>query len=214
MPSVISIVGKSESGKTTLLELLIGELKGRGYRIAAIKHTNHELTIDQSGKDSWRLSQAGSDVVVLSSAGKLALFKQVDHKMTPQELAHLVGEGVDLILIEGFKEGDTLKIEVHRKELGELVCSPEELIAIVTDEPITTTVPQFSHSDVKALADFIEKMILPAKDEVSLMVNGAPLHLGHFTKDIITRTLLGMVSALKGADKIKTLQIWLKKSED
>ena len=123
------------AGKTTLLEQLIGELKQRGYHFAVIKHAQ-DFDLDKPGKDSWRLAQAGSEVVVLSSPHKLALIKQVEHEATLEELSHLAGENLDFILTEGFKRGKALKIEVHRKGLGELLCSPEELFAIVTDEPL------------------------------------------------------------------------------
>jgi len=53
-PPLISIVGKSDAGKTTLLEKLVGELKTRGYLIGTIKHDVHGFEIDHEGKDSWR----------------------------------------------------------------------------------------------------------------------------------------------------------------
>ena len=77
MIPVVSIVGKSNSGKTTLLEKLIPELKRRGYRVATVKHDTHGFEVDQPGKDTWRLAQAGADAVVISSSDKLALIKRV-----------------------------------------------------------------------------------------------------------------------------------------
>jgi len=68
-PPIVSFVGNSGAGKTTLLEKVVRELKGRGYKVAVIKHSHHDFQIDQEGKDSWRFAQAGSDCVVISSAG-------------------------------------------------------------------------------------------------------------------------------------------------
>ena len=79
MRPIISIVGKSESGKTTLLEGLIIELKQRGYKVAVIKHASKDFELDKVGKDSWRLSQVGSEVVAISSPHKLAIIKQVEY---------------------------------------------------------------------------------------------------------------------------------------
>ena len=62
MRPIISIVGKSESGKTTLLEGLITKLKQRGYKVAVIKHAGEDFELDVVNKDSWRFSQAGSTV--------------------------------------------------------------------------------------------------------------------------------------------------------
>ncbi|MCU0489929.1 MAG: molybdopterin-guanine dinucleotide biosynthesis protein B, partial [Anaerolineales bacterium] len=73
---ILSIIGKSNSGKTTLLEKLIPELRQRGYRVATIKHHAHAgFEIDQPGKDTWRHAQAGSQVVVITAPDKLALIE-------------------------------------------------------------------------------------------------------------------------------------------
>ncbi len=214
MRPIISIVGKSKSGKTTLLENLIIELKQRGYRIAAIKHTSEGFELDKVGKDSWRFSQAGSNVVVVSSADKLAIIKQVEHDLSPQELSRFIAWDYDLILTEGFKQSNNLKIEVHRKEQGgELLCSPKQLLAIVTDEPLNVAVPQLARDEIQKLADLIEdKLQVWQKEEtVDLLVNEAHISLNPFARSFIAKTLLGMVSALKGVKKVESLRIWLRR---
>lgn len=161
MPPVISIVGKSKTGKTTLLESLVAELKGRGYRVATVKHNHHDFELDRPGKDSWRYAQAGSDAVVISSPHKLALIKPQDHDASIEEILNLLGEEFDIVLIEGFRMGHAPKIEVHRKGLKEgLLCTLEELIAIVTDEPIDADVPQFSIGDASQITDLIEARLM------------------------------------------------------
>src|SRR3972149_7687440 len=101
MTPVVSIVGKSNVGKTTLLERLVVEIKRRGYCVATIKHDVHGFDIDKPGKDSWRHAQAGSDAVVISSPQKLALIKKVDHDSSLDEILQLVGPHFDIILTEG-----------------------------------------------------------------------------------------------------------------
>ncbi|MFQ5996740.1 MAG: molybdopterin-guanine dinucleotide biosynthesis protein B, partial [Dehalococcoidales bacterium] len=134
MPPIISIVGKSESGKTTLLEGLITILKQRGYKVAVIKHAAEDFELDTVNKDSWRFRQAGSEVSAISSTHHLAVIKNLEHDLAPQELANFIGLDYDLILTEGFKQSDHPKIEVHRKEQGkELLNQPERLLAVVTD---------------------------------------------------------------------------------
>ncbi len=159
MPPVICIVGRPGSGKTTLITRLIPELKARGHKIATIKHTHHDFAMDIPGKDSWKHAQAGSECAILSSATKLAMLRQIGHAMTITELLDLVPDDFDLVLAEGFKGSAERKIEVHRREVGEPVCSPRELIAVVTDESLEVEVPQFSADDISALADFIEANI-------------------------------------------------------
>lgn len=161
MRPIVSIVGRANSGKTTLLEQLIAELKKRGYRTAVIKHTGEDVELDKEGKDSWRFSQAGSEAVAISSPHKLAVFRKVSHDLSPQEVSRAIDGEYDIILTEGFKQADTHKIEVHRKDLGrDLVSNPEHLFALVTDEPLETDVPQFAQEDIGKIVDLVESKIL------------------------------------------------------
>jgi molybdopterin-guanine dinucleotide biosynthesis protein MobB len=157
MSLVISVVGRSNSGKTTLLEKLIVELKKRGYTVAAVKHSGSDFQLDHPGKDSWRLTEAGSDAVLLASPHKLAYVQKASHPPTIEEVIDFLGNRFDFILIEGFKESTIPRIEVHRKELGGLISSPEKLFAVVTDEQLDVPVPQFSSHDGVALVDLLEK---------------------------------------------------------
>lgn len=214
MRPIISIVGKSESGKTTLLERLIIELKQRGYKVAVIKHTSEDIELDTEGKDTWRFSQIGSDVVAISSGSELALMKKLERDLSPQELSRFIVWDYDIILTEGFKRSGTVKIEVHRREQGEkLLSSPKQLLAVVTDEPLDVSVPQFSKDEVQKLADLIENRLLAQDkgDDVDLLVNGAHIPLNPFTRGFIAETLFGMVSSLKGVKEVKSLHISLRR---
>ena len=213
MQPIISIVGKSDSGKTTLLQGLIAELKQRGYRVAIIKHTKQELEFDTANKDTWRFSRAGSELTAISSANSLAVFTKVADNFSPQELAQAISEDYDLILTEGFKQGSFPKIEVHRQEQGkELVSAPDHLLAVVTDEPLETNAPQFSRNEVPRIADLIENTILARKneDDLDLFINGAYLPTNTSFNNLLTRTLIAMVSSVTGT-KIDSLRISLRR---
>ena len=158
MLPLVSIVGKSQSGKTVLMEQLIAEFKRRGYKVAALKHSPGGMEIDRPGKDSWRFAQAGSDAVLVSSTDRLAFIKNLDHELNIEEILQVVGDEFDLVLAEGFRKSKIPKIEVHRKELGDdLLCSPDEISAIVTEGSLDTDIPQLTWGDTVAVADFIEK---------------------------------------------------------
>ena len=205
MPPIVSIVGKSESGKTTLMEKLIKELKSRGHRVATVKHTDQKLSFDKPGKDSWRHIQAGSEATLLSSPDKVVLIKPSGGESLEQ-VARLIGEDYDIILTEGFKVSDVPKIEVHRKQAGPPLTSVKKLIAIASDEPLETKTRQFSLEDTKGLADLLEKgFIEPQRERVSLYVNNAPVKLSSFPKQIAGNVLLALASSLKGVKKIKSL---------
>ncbi|MEW6188504.1 MAG: molybdopterin-guanine dinucleotide biosynthesis protein B [Actinomycetota bacterium] len=167
MVPIVSVVGKSHSGKTTLIEKLIPELKRRGYKIATIKHDVHDFDIDHPGKDSWRHAQAGADTVVISSPHKVAVIKKVDWELSLDEISGKFAGDTDLIITEGYKREDKPKIEVYRSHQGELLCSSQELLAVVETElpsspapELYKGVPHFDMDDVKGLADLIERELL------------------------------------------------------
>ncbi|MFC1860203.1 molybdopterin-guanine dinucleotide biosynthesis protein B [Chloroflexota bacterium] len=212
MPPIVSIVGRSKSGKTTLIEKLIGELKSRGYRVGTIKHTPQGMDLDESDKDSWRHIQAGSEATATCSADKVVLVRPVRQALTLDEVARLLGEDCDIILTEGFKQGDAPKIEVHRREVAPPLSMVSKLIAIVTDEHRDTETRQFSFQDIKGLADLLEGgFIKPQRERVSLYVNGVPVPLSSFPRKIVTEVLLAMVSSLKGGEAVRSLDISLRK---
>ena len=187
MTPIVSIVGKSKSGKTTLLEKLIVELKSRNYRVATVKHTPNGMTFDEPGKDSWRHIQAGSEATVISSPDRVVMVKPVAQTLTLDEIARLFGDDYDIVLAEGFKQDDAPKIEVHRREVGPLLNNVTKLFAIVTDEPLETKTRQFSLEDIEGLADLLEGgFIKPQKERVSLYVNNVPIALSAFPRDFIT----------------------------
>ena len=159
-PPVVSIVGTSDAGKTTLTVKLIRELKRRGYKVATIKHDVHGFDMDKPGKDSWKHAEAGSDCVVVSSPQKLATIRKLDRELTVDEIVATLPDA-DIVLTEGYKRGDKPKIEVSRKEKGgQLLCGKEELIAVATDQVYDIPVPQFGLDDASGLVDLLERLYL------------------------------------------------------
>lgn len=214
MPPLISIVGKSRSGKTTLMEKLISELRIRGYRVATVKHSSRRITFDKPGKDSWRHIRAGSEATAVSSLNQLVLIKPLTKDATLDIIARLLGEEYDIILAEGFKQSNTPKIEVHRREIGTPLSMIKKLIAIATDEPLETKTKQFSLKDIKGIADLLENgFIKPQKERISIYVNNNPISLGAFPKNIIANTIVAMVSSLKGVGNIGNLEVSLRKEQ-
>jgi molybdopterin-guanine dinucleotide biosynthesis protein MobB len=163
MLPIVSIVGKSKSGKTTLMEALISELKSRGYRIATIKHSVHRLNFDKPDKDSWRHIQAGSDATALVSPDQIVLIKPITQEPDLNEIALLFNKDYDIILTEGFKQSNVPKLEVHRQAIGPPLNQINNLMAIATDEPLETKIKQFHLHDIKGMADFLENSFIKPK---------------------------------------------------
>jgi molybdopterin-guanine dinucleotide biosynthesis adapter protein len=216
MIPIVSIVGTSDSGKTTLIEKLVPELVRRGYRVATIKHDVHGFEVDREGKDSWRHKQAGAHTVVISSPQKLAVIRNVDHDAELGELRDKYIQDVDIILSEGFKRNPQPKIEVFRKEKRrELLCTKEDnLLAIAADTPFHIGVPCFGLDDARGMVDLIEERFLKGKKPslVQLRVNGRDVPLSSFVQKSMIGTVRGMVSSLKGCESPKSIEICI--SED
>jgi molybdopterin-guanine dinucleotide biosynthesis protein B len=212
MPPIVSVIGNSKSGKTTLIEKLVQELKLRGYRVATIKHIPQGVSFDEPGRDSWRHIQAGSEATAVSSPDKIVMIKPVAQDASLDEVAYLLGEDYDIILAEGFKQGNAPKIETHRKDAGPPLRDIKKLIGIVTDEPLETKARQFSFDDVNALVDLLEKgFIKPQKERISLHINNIPITLTVFPRQITSNVLLAIASCLKGVGEVRNLQIFLKR---
>ena len=212
MPTLISIVGKAKSGKTTLIEKLIFELKSRDYKVATIKHAFHGSFSDDYGKDSWRHIQAGSEATAIGFNDNIVLIKPVNGTPNLDEIVRLFGEDYDIILVEGFKHCNAPKIEVHRKEVGPPLDSIDNLIAIATDEPLEISIRQFSLEDIKSISDILENdFIKPQREYISVYVNNSPFPLDALHKDAMVNTLITMVSSLKEVEDVKSLEIFLRK---
>ena len=162
---IVSIVGKSNSGKTTLLEKLIPELVKRGYRVATIKHNVHGFDIDHEGKDSWRHKKAGASTTVILSASRVALIEDLDHDHSLDEIRDKYIKSADIILAEGYKGNPFPKIEVFRSALKrDLLCNKEDnLLAVASDIKLDIGVPCFDINDAQRLVDLIENKFLKSR---------------------------------------------------
>ncbi len=217
MIPIISIVGKSDSGKTTLIEKLVPELTRRGHRIATVKHDVHGFEVDREGKDSWRHKKAGAHTVVISSPQKAAVIRDVERDLSLAEIRDKLIRDVDLIISEGYKRDIQPKIEIFRREKHqELLCTKEDnLIAIVSDKTFDVGVPCFDLEDTRGLSSFIEKEVLKGAKgrKVSLEVGGKAIPLNPFVTDFMAKIIKGMVSALKGCDPARSIEIHIEGEE-
>ncbi|MFA4910517.1 MAG: molybdopterin-guanine dinucleotide biosynthesis protein B [Desulfobacteria bacterium] len=211
MIPIVSIVGKSDSGKTTLIEKIIPELNRRGYKVATVKHDVHGFDIDREGKDSWRHKRAGAHTTIVSSPQKIAIVRDVERDLPLDELRGRFIRDVDIIITEGYKNDKHPKIEVYRKDTHEeLLCSKKDiLIAVVSDKAFDVGVPCVDIDDVKGTVNIIEDRFLKKKTKSSIIlrVNGESITLKPFIKDMMIRSITGMISALKDCEDPKELEI-------
>jgi molybdopterin-guanine dinucleotide biosynthesis protein B len=213
MIPIVTIVGKSGSGKTVLMEKLIAELKKRGYKVAAVKHAHTRVDMDTHGKDTWRFSQAGSDATVVASPERITVFKTASGEPSLEEAVRALGHGYDIVLAEGFKTSKAPKIEVHTGT-GAPIFKETELYAIVSDEKLKIKIPKFKRDDVTGIADFIEKEIVDKMaSDMAITINGKPVFLKPFVKDIIASSILAMLNTLKNVGIIRNVIILIRNRE-
>lgn len=161
--NVVGFAGFSGSGKTTLVERLIPALRLRGLRVSVVKHAHHRFDIDHEGKDTYRHREAGAFEVVVASDRRLALMREfeVANRPTVHQLLAELYEGVDWVLVEGFKDSDLKKIEVWRASTGKPARYFEDdfITAIATDSPdqlpVPTQLPVLDLNDPDAVVDWL-----------------------------------------------------------
>jgi len=161
-PPIVSIVGRSGSGKTTLVSRLVPELKDKGYRVCTIKHNSQGFEIDHPGKDTWKHREAGADVVMISSASRLAIMETVKEEVPLDSLVEKAG-GVDLVITEGYKRENKPKIEVVRGGYPLLSRENEENVLAYAGEVegmVSPKVPCFNWDQVPELSELIEKKMI------------------------------------------------------
>jgi molybdopterin-guanine dinucleotide biosynthesis adapter protein len=155
---IVSFVGRSNSGKTTLIERVIPELVRAGYKVATVKHAGHGFDLDTEGKDSWRHKRAGASSVVVLSKGSMAMFADVSDQMRVEDVRdRFLDPTYDLIIAEGWKHEGYPKIVIVREQIGEIPISTEGLLAVVSDKPVELSVPRFELDDVVGVAALIMK---------------------------------------------------------
>lgn len=140
-PPLLAIIGRKNSGKTTLLVRLAAELHRRGLRVMTIKHGTHTFNIDPATTDTYRHYHEGhAERVAMVAPDKFALVMRWGEELDAEAVVDRYMADADLVLCEGFKGSALPKIEVHRLNApGEPlfrsgVTTLEHYRAIVTDD--------------------------------------------------------------------------------
>jgi molybdopterin-guanine dinucleotide biosynthesis protein B len=219
MLPIISIVGRSDVGKTTYLENLVGLLNSMSYRIGTIKHDSHgNFEFDIPGKDSYRHFAAGTYVSAIFGPNKIAVQRRHHEREKGLEwIAFRYFQDVDLILTEGFKSQNYPKIEVVRKSISsEPLCREEELLALVTDVDIPYKVPKFDFYNQRPMADFLVNKFFDRQNsaKIWLLVDGKRIPCNPFVQEFLVGGILGMLGSLQGVEKPEKVSIEIDTLQD
>lgn len=157
MPRIVAIVGSSGSGKTTLILKLIKCFTEKGLSVGTMKHMHHEFEMDVKGKDSYRQFEAGAQASMLVGKDRIGFVKR-ENNGDAGKLAAEYFSDVDILIVEGFKNDPTPKIEVHRAETGKAPLYEKlmNVLAVATDREIPG-IPCLDLNRPDVIAEFILK---------------------------------------------------------
>jgi len=154
---LVHIVGKRNHGKTTLVEELVRTLEGRGLTVGTIKHCGHPHPLDVPGKDSYRHQEAGACTTLVITPDRLAVHLRREPRVPVLDRVKHHFDGCDLVLCEGWLDGDGPKVEVWRAGAGgvPLAATRSDIAAVVTDDDPAVPVQVWPRSDVASIADHV-----------------------------------------------------------
>jgi molybdopterin-guanine dinucleotide biosynthesis protein MobB len=194
IPKVFGVYGKSEIGKTTLIEQLVARLAKDGYQVATVKQTNKAISMDTTNKDTWRHHRAGAHLVVFSSRSETNFL--LERPLSTSEiLRRITAFGTfDIILIEGADDPSIPKIQIGlgKKRNNTIALYKENLEEIL-----------------QLMKRNLQKQ--PDAPSISITVNGGNIPLSQFPAQIISSTIVGMLSALKEVHDISDVTIALRR---
>ena len=189
---IIGFYGFSNSGKTYVIENLIKRLKTEGYSVAVIKLSDKKIEMDEKEKDTWRYSNSGSDFVVLSSLNKTYFIDR--KKLSESEIINIISRFAefDIIFIEGARDPNIQKIK-----FGNIKKRKNTIINY--------------NDNINEIFQMIKmKIDIKKKQKINLEVNGKKIPLTEFPSEFISNTLFGMISSLKGTNKINEIKLEIK----
>jgi len=158
---VVGVVGWHNSGKTTLVEQLVRRAKQRGHRVAVLKHTRGTIDLDRAGSDTSRLMASGADSVAIAGPEGMANWHRWQVEPDLEDLLERMSEGVDLLIVEGYKRAEIPRIEVRRAAVGgDRIVEDDDLLALVTDEATTAGCPCYRPEQGDAVWGEIERRVL------------------------------------------------------
>lgn len=163
LPKRLPVIGVcaagSNAGKTTLITQLIPQLAKQGFSVSVIKHAHHQFDIDHKGKDSYQIREAGAVQTLIASNKRWALMTELAQEPDLADLlAKLDKRYADLVLVEGFKQAQIPKIEVHRPSLNMhlLATQDSNIVAVASDAALELThIPVLDLNNIASIAAFI-----------------------------------------------------------
>lgn len=209
---VFSVVGITESGKTTTIENIIKELRKRGYSVGSVKEIHFEqFAIDTEGSNTYRHKQAGSQLVTARGYYETDILFQ--EKLKVDEILKFYDH--DFVILEGITDANVPKIITAHNE-KEVLERLDDMVFAISGR-LSNTLDEFENlpvintmDNVERLVDLIEEKVLdrlPSKPKVQLKIDGKDIDMVPFVENILSNAVLGVVKELEGYEEGKEIMV-------
>ncbi len=232
---IASIVGKKNTGKTSLTVKVIEELTRRGYNVASIKHSHHSIEMDKENTDTWKHKQAGANLVV--GVGSTTFFnvrKEHDLNRILYLLKHF--DAFDFVIIEGYKSYNYPKIITSPNVRDEYTIAEVDSFTIDAEgvSELADLIEQRGHdivdtlfanncgyNDGEAIASEIREGNLTVEELDSvhsyMSIDDKVVGLNRFVSDYLKQNILGVISTLNlddyGVEDVRKIELIIPDSE-
>ena len=132
--TIISIVGKQNAGKTTLIKGLIPKLKEQGYRVGTLKYNIRKFDIDHEGKDTYKYSNSGADSVAISTQSEFVVMKKIANPLMLHEIIEAHFNDVNVVLVEGYREDDYPRIKIVGTQETQTVSDSDNELVLINEK--------------------------------------------------------------------------------
>jgi len=224
---VIGVIGYKDSGKTTLIEEI---LKHSDKKMAVIKHTGENVEVDREGTDTYRLSNAGAKITILSTDSKTVFF--TDRMDLENILAGLSNYDIDFVIIEGFKEA------LKRLNIPKIVMLKNKEGSDFIDDHTAMVIEDYNYNISDVLKTIYEKATVPTMNlnckhcgyncktfvkavvegearwddcvlakGIKIIVDGKIIPAVPFVSKIVGNTIKAMIETLKGVNNPKHIKV-------
>lgn len=217
MTPTVSIVGKSNSGKTTLVCELVKQLCKRGFRVGTLKHSDKSFDVEAGEKDSDRHRQSGAFVAGIVNDKQLGLSKDEAGGTLDGLVRKYFGE-VDVVISEGFKKEAHPKLYVLSKDEDETAFDDvTNIVGVVADEEVNSFLPTFRSDNPAPICDFLVKEIIRPEStddsQTRVFVDNRSFPMKPFAEGVLSGMIWAVIDQFDGTDDVQKIEIILERKK-
>jgi len=208
--NIIGVVGYKDTGKTRVVEGLVGFLSGKGFTVGTVKHIDHDSSLQPLATDSKRHLDAGAHTVVVVGENVVEILKSETRDLEATVAAYLFS--CDYIIVEGFKKEGIPKVAVVSGDTA-ILKEAKNIVAVVSTGDRPDNIPGFGPDEIEKLGThLIENDILKAPgSRISLVIDGKPVRLNEFVRTSLAGVIQGFITSLRDIEDPATIELRIRK---